>query len=1174
MLVILAVFGISKTCYSQPTADFSTDVTACLAQSIRLQNLSTAASSYEWDFCANDILTLKSMDVPAVLTSLSAGYGFKLLQDNGSWYGFAVSQGNNSIIRLDFGSTLTGTPTIVNLGNPGGNLSLPIALDIVKSGANWIGFATFLNANSGFVRFDFGTSLSNTPTTTNVGTFGLTGSMWDLKLVSDLAGCYLICVNRGNNSIARISFGTSFLNSVSAGNVFESIIPGAALLVGIDLIQIGTSWKAMVADYVGNSIIQVNLGPLLASSVFTIEGNYTFPDFSNPLRVRLLQEGLSYRAVVANNSGQISLVDLKNTNPINVPVEITHASIPKMIGISVARWAGKTILCGVSFYDQNVSRIIFEEDCNASVLFATTQTPSGLSYSQTGNKVIELKATDASGSSSIKALATTVSGLTSPDISFVYVNNCAQNPIDFMSYNVSGGIASYAWNFGDSQTDNQINSTHSYTAAGNFLVDITITGSNGCMNFSTQTVDVFTPPVANFQLPAASPVCTNQNYLLNSTSSFDAESNPTYEWRLNGVLASTQQNYTATFGILSAQEVRLKILIPGCSNEVIKNIASVNPGPSVSFTAPDVCTGAIASFTNSTVGNDGTFQWNFGDSQTSTQPNPTYMYSSFGIKQVTLTANSLNGCKNFVTKPIKVYSKPSPDFSVGLPPFACSNTATPFQNNTPPLTDSNISTWSWQFGDLAAGMSSQQNPSYVYSTGANYNVALTALTDKGCSGTFTKNISIASSPVADFTVGPSCLNLGTKFTDLSSGSVQTRAWQIASATFGIPSPTYTFTSPGDFLATLTVTGANLCSTFKTKTVNVPVPPALDFVGSNLCSGKSTRFNDITLSPQDLIVGWNWNFAGNSTTGNPVENIFTTAGLQNIKMTTTHSSGCKYTLSKNVLINTSPVADFIATPDRGSAPLIVQFTNTSQLASNYVWKFYDRVLATTTQTSPSHTFISLGNYSTELTATSAQGCVDVKVVPIIVLVPTVDLALTDFALTSDPTTGKLKGVITILNKSNIPLVSAEIGLILADKAVVNETFMINLNPGQSVSKTLSFTISPNQFEFNFLCAQINSEKDVDQSNNKRCINLEKVDYFFSPYPNPTTGLLHVDWISIVPEIAHLIIYDAMGRKNYEWETLSAVGLNQSKLDVTFLSSGVYFLSIETSGVKKTSRFFRQ
>jgi hypothetical protein len=108
----------------------------------------------------------------------------------------------------------------------------------------------------------------------------------------------------------------------------------------------------------------------------------------------------------------------------------------------------------------------------------------------------------------------------------------------------------------------------------------------------------------------------------------------------------------------------------------------------------------------------------------------------------------------------------------------------------------------------------------------------------------------------------------------------------------------------------------------------------------------------------------------------------------------------------------------------------------------------------------------------------------------------------------------------------------------------------------------------------LCAEINVEKDVLPDNNKRCVNFESADYFFDPYPNPTAGVLQADWVTQKAGSATLRVFDSMGKKAWEWETLSHAGLNQAVLDLTFLTSGLYYLTIETSVSRKTTRFLRQ
>ena len=353
-----------------------------------------------------------------------------------------------------------------------------------------------------------------------------------------------------------------------------------------------------------------------------------------------------------------------------------------------------------------------------------------------------------------------------------------------------------------------------------------------------------------------------------------------------------------------------------------------------------------------------------------------------------------------------------------------------------------------------------------------------------------------------------------------------------------------------------------------------MPALVGFSVSNPCAGKIAAFADATTSTTDATVGWNWNIAGSTYTGSTANYSFSPDGTYNVKLTTTQASGCKYTFSNNILINPTPVATFTASPDRGAAPLTVQFNNTSQQANSYKWKFNDKVTATSTSISPVYTFTSLGDYSTELTATNSFGCSDVVTRPIKVLVPSIDLIMQNFSLSTDPVTGKLKCVVTIFNNSNIPINAAEVTLFLAEKAVVNETVSLQIAPGQSVTKPLTVTLSSDQFDFTFLCAEVLSEKDIQQDNNRRCINLEVADYVFDPYPNPTSGTLKVDWISEKSGTARILVYDGMGKKAYDWETPSQSGLNQAVLDLTFLTAGLYYVSVETSNAKKTIRFLRQ
>jgi len=71
---------------------------------------------------------------------------------------------------------------------------------------------------------------------------------------------------------------------------------------------------------------------------------------------------------------------------------------------------------------------------------------------------------------------------------------------------------------------------------------------------------------------------------------------------------------------------------------------------------------------------------------------------------------------------------------------------------------------------------------------------------------------------------------------------------------------------------------------------------------------------------------------------------------------------------------SPVANFIATPTSGEAPLAVNFTDLSTNAPTaWTWDFGDN--ATSDQRNPIHTYTAAGTYTVTLTATNAAGSDD-------------------------------------------------------------------------------------------------------------------------------------------------------------------------------------------------------
>jgi uncharacterized repeat protein (TIGR01451 family) len=120
---------------------------------------------------------------------------------------------------------------------------------------------------------------------------------------------------------------------------------------------------------------------------------------------------------------------------------------------------------------------------------------------------------------------------------------------------------------------------------------------------------------------------------------------------------------------------------------------------------------------------------------------------------------------------------------------------------------------------------------------------------------------------------------------------------------------------------------------------------------------------------------------------------------------TWGAGQKYADDLLVVPATSAVvADFSAFPLNGAAPLLIQFFNNSQNATDYLWDFGDSL--TSTQTSPTHTYSLPGVYTVTLTA-SNTGDSDTLTRTGYITVPV--LSLTDFS--AAPLTGTVPLTVT-------------------------------------------------------------------------------------------------------------------------------------------------------------------
>ena len=1169
LLIIFFAFKLSTAFAQVPDSDFSLASTACLNQILSIANTSTNGEVFEWDFCADDFSTLKVFGNVVQVGSINYGTGLKLVEDNGQWIGFALGTNSDKLFRLDFGNSPLNIPTVVDLGDALNILLFPQGIELVKQNGLWFGFVTNNDNGMGVILLSFGTSLMNLPTAQNLGGFGTVGRIWDVKVVKMASDFVLVFAERNSNKLVRVNFRDSFSNS-TVGFIYTSTLTGPNVINGLDVAWTGSTWKVLVASYGTNEIYQFDFGNNLLG-VPTVDGAY--PSIADkPYRVDVLKEADDYFVTVSGEAGDVRIFNYHDLNPANTPTAMAYTTLNSMVGIDAIRFEGKSLLFGVGT-TANLKQAVFESSCGASSSYSTSNEPTGIYYSTSGSKTIELVAKNTNSDEvSTKSQALSVSPNAAPDIDFG-TNDfiCKNSSLTFTAISTSADILSYSWSFGDTNLSTQQNPTHQYTTAGEYTVQLNIETINGCRNFNAKQIKIYESPASAFDLPSGS-ICTNNEFTFTNNTIDNFDGNLTYEWLVNDVLKSTARDFKYAFASEGDQQIKLKTAIPGCSNELTKTLLNVQTGPVVGFNFLGKCEDEVIKFTNESAGSISGFQWNFGNGNASTLQNPSEVYAAHGTYDVSLFTIGTNGCISAITKPVNIYSVPQTNFALDLPPFSCSGSLSQFNDLTPPMPDSNITSWAWSFGDQSNGSSSQKNPLYTYSLAGDYSVSLTATSNFGCSNSVQKTVTIYPSPKADFSFKNACVDQRTEFSDLSTGDIKSWIWTIQSNTYAIKNPVHIFKSPSNYTALLTVTGTNNCISQISKTVIVPVPTVVDFTSTSTCADKPTEFAAVTISGSDPPVSWTWDFDDNeSGEGNMVTHTYALIGTYEVKLNSTRQSGCTYSVTNSIPIVESPNANFTVFLESGAAPFSVDLTNKSTQATKYVWKSGDPRQPNKTDYSPSFTYTELGDYMIELEASNeVSGCSDQAQQLIHVVVPQMNAAISDFKLNKILGSDHWSSVVTIENRSNVALIDPEVYLDISGNALISEKVIGLIKPNESVSHLFTSTIVPRSVDF--ACAEVRILSDTYLFDNRQCVNVAEQYTSIAPYPNPAHDELILEWMNTSSESMDVIIYHVSGQAiiNRQYSP-TLKGLNQVKVDVSGLQAGIYFVTYSVDGQTQNFKF---
>ena len=395
---------------------------------------------------------------------------------------------------------------------------------------------------------------------------------------------------------------------------------------------------------------------------------------------------------------------------------------------------------------------------------SNTANPS-YTYVNSGPASIQLTVTTSHGCIDSTTIAATVNP--KPLAEFNFINACDTYPISFndQSSVVSGSVDDWTWNFGDLSTDSVQDPSHLYAAPGTYPVNLIVATDQGCLDTVAHTVEVYNAPVADFSF--ADNCLMDLSTFTDQSSSISGFIN-SWNWSFGDTETSIGEGpQLHQYDNPGSYNVQLIISSQyNCLDTSIQEI-TVHPLPEADFIADSVCFGQATSFTDmSTIltGSINSYSWVFEFGQSSSDINPTHIFSQTGYHSVGLTLTSDQGCKDTLHKDIRVYVLPEPEFAHN---DTCDQDSVQFINLSQ-ISEGSIDFYNWNFGD--SFNSTDTAPAHQFPIEGYYLTELVATSNYGCLDSISHQIEIYPLPQASFYAQPQegCQPLEVDFVNTSS----------------------------------------------------------------------------------------------------------------------------------------------------------------------------------------------------------------------------------------------------------------------------------------------------------------------------------------------------------------------------------------------------------------------
>ncbi|MDI6833593.1 MAG: PKD domain-containing protein, partial [Bacteroidales bacterium] len=438
---------------------------------------------------------------------------------------------------------------------------------------------------------------------------------------------------------------------------------------------------------------------------------------------------------------------------------------------------------------------------------------------------------------------------------------CNNQLITFIA-DTSSQIYNIHWDFGDGNTANGVNISHSYQSSGTYNLTMYFTRPESCMEDSISTI--LTINDISVQITPNNPqICIGNSIVLNGSGA------SSYSWSTGDNTASitVTPSATTTYTVTGSNGV-------GCSNTATVAV-TVGSSPTINITASpsSICSGGTSVLTAS---GGSTYSWSTGGSTSSITVTPS------ATTTYTVTGSSGVGCSNTATVTVTVGSLATINV-IASPTSICTG-------GTSVLTASGANTYSWSTGESGMNITVSPTSTTTYT--------LTGINSEGCSGTATITVTVHPLPTINYTTIQSHCGLpnGSIITNINEG-IPPYVYQWSN---GANSGNLDNITAGNY--NLTVTDNNGCSSSISITLTEAPMPEANFAAKP----QITTIDDPMIYFENYSTGasfYEWDFGdGNISSYYSPTHTYEYPGIYHVVLTASDQYGCIDTAGANIIIN--------------------------------------------------------------------------------------------------------------------------------------------------------------------------------------------------------------------------------------------------------------------------------